>query len=186
MNCIRIVLADMALMALVGCALPQQGVTTGSGSLEEIPEYPDLPFACDTSARVCVYSSLRFSGQLFDALKEVGFEPLTESSFSVRNPVPPDFIVDELTYNNWTQSYGGNLWLFTRISVWVRAPYRLSVGSDKPDFGGVRPRVFQAYARKNLGRRKTASLSDYVANEGVAARNLMKVKEFREALTKAK
>lgn len=184
MNVFRIVSAGIGLAVLVGCATSRP---SGPGvPLAEIPTYPDPPPACDTSARVCVYSELRSAGHLFDALKEAGYDLLGADSFSARNPIPPDFIVDELTFKNWTQSYDGDLWLFTRITVLVRTPYRVSVGSGKPDLRSVNPRVFQAYARTNLGPRTAATVDDYCANEGVACRNLVKLGEFRQALTKQK
>lgn len=174
-------LAVAVMAGIVGC-VGLSGTGQGECAPSEIPDYSNLPTVRDTSARICVNASLRFANQLCDALKDAGYEILGPDSFTVRNPVPPDFVIDPLTFNNWTESCGEDLWLFTCITVMVRPPYRVEVGERKAGLGGERPRVFQAYARTNLGRRESTGLADYVANEGIAVGNLVKIDAFRRVL----
>ena len=152
--------------------------------LSEIPEYPALQKTYDVSAKVCVYPTLWIATPLEAALRNAGYAVLPalppSNAIRVENP---DFIIDPLTFRHTTESRQGSLWLFTRIVLQVRRPAR--VVSDETNVGiQVQPRIFQVYARRNLGAVSTATEANYRDNVGVAFENLLRIAAFREALTR--
>lgn len=150
--------------------------------LSEIPEYPDPQKTFDVSAKVCVYSTLWISKPVADGLGNAGYTVLPQ------HPPPgdlkldnPDFIVEPLSFKHTTELRKGELWLFTRIVVQVRRPLRV-VAEETQVGPQSRPRVFQVYARRCLGRVSKVGEADYRANVDVAVGNLMRVEPFRDAL----
>lgn len=152
--------------------------------LSEIPAYPDLQKSYDMSAKVCVYSTLWISKPIADGLINAGYTVLPQCpDSSEKIVVSPDLIVEPLSFRHTTELRQGNLWLFTRVVVQVRRPLR--VVSDETQTGSqIPPRIFQVYARENLGVVSSPTEENYRANVDVAVGNLLRVDAFRESLVR--
>jgi hypothetical protein len=179
----------LALLA-VGCSstrpvpVPPPAEPVPEPPLSEIPAYPDLQKTYDVSAKVCVYPTLWVSTPLEAALRNAGYTLLPAlppaNAIRIENP---DFIIEPLTFRHTTEERQGSLWLFTRIVLQVRRPAR--VVSGETDVGNqVPPRIFQVYARRDLGAVSTATEANYRDNVGTAFENLLRIAAFRDALTR--
>lgn len=151
--------------------------------LPEIPGYPELQKAYDVSAKVCVYPTLWISKPIEDGLRSAGY--------GILPPLPPkneakverpDFIIEPLSFKHTVEKRAGELWLFTRIVLQVRSP--LFVETGETGVGEHPQRVFQVFARRNIGAVAKAGEADYRANVATAVENLLRIEPFRESLVR--
>lgn len=178
--------AAIALL-LAGCSTPPPRTAApvlSSAPVSEIPDYAETDEAFDVSASVAVYPTLWVSQPISLGLGQAGYKVVGASQ--VKNEprvVPPDFIVEPLSFKHWLEARRDGTWLFTRLVLQVRRPVR--VATDETGLAPQpEPRVFQVYARRNIGSAQ-ASEAEYRKNVSEAVENLMHIREFRKALEKS-
>ena len=189
---VLLVLASSVLL-VAGCAstAPKRGGSAAKRPaplpeqpLPDIPEYPDLGGTYDVSAKVCVYKTLWIYQPLSDALRTAGYDVLPHfpppNESRLENP---DFIIEPLAFKHTVEKRKGESWLFTRIVVQVRRPLRVPNGES---LIGYQPqtRIFQVFARRNLGVVSAVTEANCRDNVGAAIDNLLRVGAFRDALTR--
>ena len=169
-----------ALIAASGCVSSRRAIkprrprTVQEPPLPEIPGYPELQKTYDTSAKVCVYPTLWISKPIEDGLQGAGY--------GILPPLPPkneakverpDFIIEPLTFKHTVERRRGELWLFTRIALQVRSP--LFVETGETGVGNHSQRVFQVFARRNIGAVAQAGEANYRTNVAAAVENLLRI-----------
>lgn len=172
---------------LAGCSTPPPRAAApvlSTAPVSEIPGYAESGEAFDVSASVAVYPTLWVSQPISLGLGQAGYK-VVGATQEKNDPrvVPPDFIVEPLSFNHWLEARRDGTWLFTRLVLQVRRPVR--VANDETGLAPQpEPRVFQVYAKRNIGK-ALASEAEYRKNVSAAIENLMHICEFRKSLEKS-
>ena len=186
---VKIVLPLLVLsvaVLLTGCAShrPVSDPNAPEPPVSEIPDYPDTGENFDVSARVAVYPTLWIAGPIEEGLRNAGYAIADVSTEMGNAKVElPDFIIEPLSFKHSAEPRRAGTWLFTRITLQVRKPARVA------DEGTVlvpapRPRVFQVFAKRDIGQVVYIGEAQYRENVAAAVDNLMRIPEFRRALEK--
>ena len=187
MKCSTFVFSSAIVLLIAGCSTPPPrpaAPTLSSAPVSEIPDYPQTDEAFDVSASVSVYPTLWVAQPISLGLGQAGYKIVgTTQRNNEPRVVPPDFIVEPLSFRHWEEARRDGLWLFTHLVLQVRCPVRVAIGetglAPYPE-----PRVFQVYAKRNIGTHK-ASEAEYRKNISAAVENLMHIREFRKSLEKS-
>ncbi len=156
-------------VVLTGCVSPYYE----RASLTVIPEYAPLTTEYDRSARLAVedYADARVRNLVVAALETSGYQVLPSvdvtSSF-----VSPNRILTLVAAYTYREDFQGESYVYARILIGVREPEQLTA---------VRPRLFQAHARRNCGT-QVIQLEDCYETLADAMRNLLSTPEFCGAL----
>ena len=187
MKCSTFVLSTAIVSLLAGCSTPTQrsaAPALPSTPSSAIPDYQETNEAFDVSASVSVYPTLWVSQPISSGLDKAGYKVVASTQGkSEPRVVPPDFIVEPLSFRHWLEVRRDGRWLFTRLVLQVRSPLRVGVGETGLAPYAV-PRVFQVYAKRNLGA-APESEAQYRQNVSAAVENLMRIREFRKSLEKS-
>ncbi len=165
-----------ALLLVTGCRSAYH-----SDTLISIPDYPELTRTYDTSARIAVYNSIGGADSLTKNLTEAGYHVLDTSAQYQANFKGADRIVELVSYTTRRLYYHDETYLYARIIVLVRGPFRHVDGQDYPILSKTH-HYFQAHARKNFGDNENIMPSHYQSVCAEAYENLMRNGAFREAL----
>jgi hypothetical protein len=149
--------------------------------LPEIPEYPAIGEVAIPVEGIAVYSTLWYHELVREALVAAGYRVMAVQSADGAMVERPGVIVEPISFRHAQEVRGGERWLYTRIVVQTRRPLKADGAEGTAEADG-KPRLFQAYARTNLGKTATASEDDYRENVRRAVENLMQVRAFRESL----
>ena len=183
MNKMSLIAAVVFLLA-AGCSTTAPYKEAMARSLPPIPSYPTVSAVYDTSAKISVYLTKPFGTKLFAELKKAGYGTPAAGDFQARTLALPDFIVEPVACEHSVEFGDGAAWLLTRLVVQVRKPGRVTGDGVQMQYGN--PRLFQAYARRNLGERYGVYYSPEEASQNTTAAiaNLMTVAPFRQALVR--
>ena len=180
----------MPFLAIVLTFAAGCGTTTKNPApeyLSDIPEYLAPSETFDTSARICTYNTLWVANPIVSALSSAGYSVVKPEDFEKDELLPADYIIEPLSFRHFTQKYHGNIWLFTHLAVLVRCPARIDGETSNVEYRRP-PRIFQAFARRNIGPAKgnkgVSLQGEYRKNMDEAVKNLFCIDEFRRALEK--
>ena len=186
MKSIKLWLAGMMVVLAAGCATesgydarPKEAPP--EPPLPEIPEYPAIGEVSIPTGGIAVYPTLWYHELLKEALSKVGYRVMEAQGADGGMVTLPARIVEPVSFKHSQEVRAGETWLYTRIVVQVRRP--LVALADGDGFEAGEPvRIFQAYARTNLG--KISAVDDDSRRENIktAIDHLMQVRQFRAAL----
>lgn len=183
---IKVAAAMLAIM-VAGCATDDSmydarpKTAPQEPPLPEIPDYPAIGEVAIPTEGIAVYSTLWYHEFVREALVAAGYRVMDGQSTNGAMVERPWIIVEPISFRHAKEVRGGELWLYTRVVVQTRRPVKAD-GETGTCAADGKPRLFQAYARTNLGKTATASEDDYRENVRRAVENLMQVRAFRESL----